>query len=62
MITGKYTDIKVSASDVVIATDNSTSKGAHSYIIIRTTTGTVLFQLTITKKLKVCLSKEYRSL
>ena len=29
MITGKYTDIKVSASDVVRAAHNSTSKGAQ---------------------------------
>ena len=54
MITGKYIDIKVSARDVVRAADNSTSKGAHPYVII-TTTGAVLFQ---TKKRKVNLSKE----
>lgn len=54
-----YTDIKVSASDVVRAADNSTSKGAHSYIIIITTTGAVLFRLTITKKLKVSLNTDH---
>lgn len=59
MITGKYTDIKVSASDVVRAADNSTSKGAHYIITITTTIGAALFQ---TKKLKVSLSKEYRSI